>query len=644
MSDLLSDLKSSEPSVVCAAIQSLEIINPEALKANIVSLLVYPNAWVRCSAVRAMCHWDKTEAIRYLGAMLFSNKAMEKEVAVNSTIFFPFDQIEPLLLKFLTVERNQSLIQKAGVAFMANPDKATAYRLFEAKQATRGLRSSLIEAILMGVLNSLFQAELDTNPPEQQLKIINQEYEKKRTKLYINHFSAMLGSEDPSVRLNAALKLCELKKKNITEVDVLINEYLKTEEDITVINKVRVALYSNENKEASEKTENKNNLEDREKFLASINKDNYSNLIMSLLPNLKELSNSEQIKTINLVKEYGSQNESKYVLKCLDVDDYDVQQAVIDCVSKIDQDALKPHLPNLIKSESDQVKLASINAFALFDKKQALSILSQMMTSVRISQRKSALFCLENLDFASVSDIITSAVKQEKEKSIRQELYTVLLDNINENIFYDMYFHFMSATFTPSDKSEFKFFLNKYSEKLALQNPDKKKDDYWEIAETRLKEEREIIAQREAYRLEKIQSLIEDNDKKEKAELIKFGFICHGIGFILTILIWFVFMAPNRLINIQDYINRKTENETIVQDENQPPEPIPTSPIIVKGLITDSNAKNKQAMFLDNTGKKYLLTFSDENSMPEKDKRITAQVLVEDYENSVYIAEVINLL
>ena len=46
MSDLLSDLKSSEPSVVCVAIQSLEIVNPEALKANIVSLLVYPNACV----------------------------------------------------------------------------------------------------------------------------------------------------------------------------------------------------------------------------------------------------------------------------------------------------------------------------------------------------------------------------------------------------------------------------------------------------------------------------------------------------------------------------------------------------------------------------------------------------------------------
>ena len=198
MSNLLEELKSNEPSVVCAAIEALEAEEPQTLKAQIVPLLLNKNAWVRSRATRAMYRFDKSEALRYFGALLFSKKSIEREAALNNSIFFPFNQIEAFLLKYLTLEQDQNLIQKAGVVFMVNPDKSTAYRLFEAKQATKGLRSNLIASILVGVLNSLYQTKLEKNPPEIQLKNLQKEYESKKTKIYINHFSAMLGSEDSS--------------------------------------------------------------------------------------------------------------------------------------------------------------------------------------------------------------------------------------------------------------------------------------------------------------------------------------------------------------------------------------------------------------------------------------------------------------
>ncbi len=639
MSDLISELKSKEPSVVCAAIETLEVSNPEQLKANIVPLLLNPNAWVRSRATRAMCRWDKSEAIRYLASMLFSNKILEREAALNNSIFFPFNQIESLLLKFLTVEREQNLIQKAGVVFMVNPDKTTAYRLFEAKQATRGLRSNLIEAILVGVLNSLFQAKLDNDSPELQLKKLQIEYNEKKTKIYINHFSSMLGSEDSSIRLKAALKLCELIKKNVPGVDIIINEFLKTEEEATVVNQVRFFLDSDKKKLTTEDKKDVSTLDGREKIYSSINKDNYSQLIALLLPILRNLPEIEQIRIINFVKDYGDKSQSEQVLKCLETNNPDVQQAVIDCVCKIDQEALNPYLPNLIKSNYDQVKLSAINAFTLFDKPQALSILGQMMTSIKISQRKNALFCLESLDFASVSDIIIVAVKQEKEVSIRKELYNVLLDNANEEVFYEIYFHYMTSN--SNEKIELKSFLIKYSQKLASQNAGKTKDDFWENAEARWNEENENKAQREAYKLEKIQSLIAKDDRKEKIELVKFAFISHSIGFILTLLIWFGFMAPNAWFKTSD---KATEGIVTEEGKNQEVNLLPAEPITVKGVILEVSVQNLQAMFLDNTGKKYLLMFGDEKSVPETGKEITAQILVEDYENSVYIADVISLL
>lgn len=657
MSNLLEELKSNEPSVVCAAIEALEAEEPQTLKAQIVPLLLNKNAWVRSRATRAMYRFDKSEALRYFGALLFSKKSIEREAALNNSIFFPFNQIEAFLLKYLTLEQDQTLIQKAGVVFMVNPDKATAYRLFEAKQATKGLRSNLIASILVGVLNSLYQTKLEKNPPEIQLKNLQKEYESKKTKIYINHFSAMLGSEDSSIRLKAALKLCELKKKNVPDVGLIIDEYLNTEEDERVVNQVRLYLHSisssqseiptKESKEEVKDTEDKKEKDSqtsREAMYASINKENYSQIIQNLLTDLKNLPSSEQIRIIGFIKEYGSEKETDSVLSLLESQDNEVQQAAIECISKINQEALKPYFSNLMKSDSDQVKLAAVNAFALFDKAQVLSLLGQMMISVRASQRKSALFCLENLDFASVSDILVSAVKVEKDKDIRKELFTVLFAYPNEEIFYELYFYYMASN--SSEKAELKFFLTKYSEKLALQNIGRKKEDYWKTAEARWSEEKANVAQREAYKLENIQRLLKKDDSKEKIELVKFAFICHSFGLFLTLFIWFGFMAPNAWFyrNANNKENNKKTEETKVQ-ENQYADFLPTEPITVKGVVTEVSAENKQAMLYDeSTGNNYMLMFSDEQPIPESGKNLSVQIMVEDYENSVYTAEVINVL
>ena len=675
MNNLIEDLKSNEPSIICAAIEALENLNPEALKANIVPLLLNNNVWVRSRAARAMCRWDRSEAIRYLGSMLFSKNSIEREVALNHSLFFPFNQIEALLLKHLTVESKSELIQKSGIVFMANPDKATAYRLYEAQQATVGLRSDLINAILMGVLNSLYQAKLDPIPPYDQLKIIKKEYEKKKITTYINHFSAMLSAEEPETRFNSALKLCVLIKQNNSEAKRIVTDYLKKETNEKIINKIKEYLESNSihldtkitekkpeekpkekaERKIEEKTEPKQveNLQEstpqkietaqqREQLYPTITEENFSQFIPPLLPELKTYNNSEQIILLGLIEKYGGKQESQYAIKCLDSKDEGILQAAIDSVCKTNIEALQPYLPTFIKSNSDQVKLSAIKAFALFDKTQALSKLSEMMTSIRVIQRKNALFCLENLDFASASDIYITSLKQEKNKEIRNELFSVLYDNANEEIFYDLYFQYTSAK--AEEKEELKTFLEKYSDKLALQNKEKKSNDFWLEAQKRLDEENAIIEQREAYRLEKVERLRKEDDWKEKIELVKFTFICHSIGLALTLLIWFGFMAPKPWINLKEYISKnKTQQNEVTKNEKHLE--IPTDPIIIKGIITDVNTQTKQAMFRENnSGKTYLLIFNKADSLPEKEKNMSAQVLVEDYENSVYTAKVLNIL
>ena len=664
MNSLLADLKSNEPSTICAAIEALENIDPNVLKANIVPLLLNNNIWVRSRAARAMCRWDRSEAIRYLSSMLFSRNVIEREVALNHSLFFPFNQIEALLLKHLTVENQPELIQKSGIVFMANPDKATAYRLYEAQQATVGLRSDLINAILMGVLNSLYQAKLDPNAPYDQLKIIKQEYEKKKINRYINHFSNLLSAEEPETRFNAALKLCNLVKQNNSESKRIITNYLETETNEKIINKIKLYLESFsiklETKNIGKKPEEKpkeiseekqvetpsenipkkvETAKQREQLYPTITEENFSQFIPPLLPEIKTFDSSEQIIILGLIEKYGGIQESEYAIKCLDSKDESVLQAAIDSVCKTNLEALQPYLPTFIKSNSDQVKLSAIKAFALFDKTQALSKLNEMMTSIKVMQRKNALFCLENLDFASASDIYITSLKQEKNKEIREELFSVLYDNANEEVFYNLYLQYMSAK--AEEKEELKAFLNKFSDKLALQNKEKKSKDFWLEAQKRLDEENANIEQRETYRLEKVERLRKEDDWREKIELVKFTIICHSIGFILTLFIWFGFMAPNAwFISKETISNAKTQEET--EETNQVV--LPKDPISIKGYITEVNNQNKQAMFRDDSGKVYLLLFNETDTIPEAGKTLSAQVFVEDYDNSVYTAEVLNIL
>ena len=643
MSDLIAQLKSNDPSVVCAAVDALETVDLEGLKANIVSLLLNSNVWVRSRAARAMCRWDRTEAIRYLAAMLFSKNKTERDAALNHSLFFPFNQIEAILIKYLTVENEPDLIQKAGLVFMANPDKVTASHLYEAQQATRGLRSDLINGILMGVLDSLYKAKLEADAPIKQFKKIKLDYDNKRIKIYISHFSALLSSEEPEIRMKAAIKLCELIRQKIADVSNLIKDFLKKEKNEEVTKKVKEYLKTFSIDIPLEEAKIGTDTPEQRKILySSITNDNYSKMIPPLLPDIKKYDSSEQMVILKLIEDYGSKLDSEYVVKCLDSKDSSVLQAAIETLSKIDLEILQSYLPEFIKSESDSVKVSAINAYALSDKTQALCILDRMMNSVKLSQRKNALFCLENLDFASASDIYLSALKREKNEEIRAELMSVLYDNANEEVFCEVYFQFNAKR---NEDTDLKPFLERISKKLASENPNKKSDDYWNLAEARLLEEKCMVKQRELYRLERVQCLREDNSE-EKTELIKFAITCHSIGFILTLLIWFGFMAPSAWF-ISDNNSKKKHKVSLNQEfgftDDYSKEKFKTEYLNVRGKIEDVNVQNRQAMLLDYSGRKYLLIFHEGQAIPQPGLDFCAQVYLEDYSDSVYTAEVINI-
>ncbi|EKD80879.1 MAG: hypothetical protein ACD_39C02113G0001, partial [uncultured bacterium] len=228
-----------DPRVLSAAIEALEKHNPDRLKDLIVPLLINSNFGIRSRAVRLLHRWDPSEALRHFESMLFSNQETEKQAALYQAFFFPFKQIETLMLRYISVESDPEMIKKAGLIFMTNPERQMPARLLEVRQACVGIKQKLVDAILKGVLQSLYQAKIVNAAPEQMLQVLETHFKEKRIKLFIEHHSNSLKSPTAEIRLQSALKLSELARRGIDEARQAVEVYLPRERDLNNVRKIR---------------------------------------------------------------------------------------------------------------------------------------------------------------------------------------------------------------------------------------------------------------------------------------------------------------------------------------------------------------------------------------------------------------------
>lgn len=549
-----------DPRVLSAAIEALEKLSPERLREHIVPLLLNANSGIRSRAVRILYRFDPSEALRHFESMLFSSSEEEKQAALFHSFFFPFKQIESLMLRYISVETDSELIKKAGLVFMANPDRQIPLRLLEARQACVGEKYQLIDSILKGVLQSLFQAGLVNAEPAQMLEVLENHFREKRIRLYIERFSLGLKSGDAETRLKSALKLCELIRHGVEEPRSLISDFLKKEKDEKVVARVGQFLESGRlEPETARKIEPETvgksepetakafiDLlpEQRQKIYDQINRENYGQQMAGIIGFFARLPVEEQIAVLGIIERSGTRRETELMLRCLESDNADLLTAAIDALSVVNPEALHPLLPQLIKHRFDEVKVAAIKVFALFDKKQAISLVEQMLHSIRPVQRRNAIFCLAHFDYASVSQILLSALKNESDEENQQQIFSILLSNADEETFFQVYVEARSGR---SNRAE--LYARLYAglvAKIIAADPAKTEAGLFAAAEERLEEEKRSQNQRSAYQLEKIQKIRQESQKKSEPDpgLIRFAVVAYAIGAVLTALIWFLFMAP----------------------------------------------------------------------------------------------------
>ncbi|GAB4267118.1 MAG: hypothetical protein Kow0029_01390 [Candidatus Rifleibacteriota bacterium] len=609
-----------DPRVLSSAIEALEKISPDRLKDLIVPLLVNPNFGIRSRAVRLLHQWDPNEALRHFEAMLFSPVESEKQAALFHAFFFPFKQIETLMLRFISVEKDAELITKAGLLFMANPNGQSPARLLEARQASTGEKFNLIDGILKGVLTSLYQAKIVNATPEKMLEILENHFREKRIKLYIERYSLGLKSGAVETRFKSAIKLCDLIRYDIEEAKEIVSNFLKKEKNEEL--KAKVLQYFAGclpgKTYAKEKVPDKFDADSFHDHLINVNQESFPQIIKLAEQNFKDLAPQDQVLAIKAIEQFGNKANSQLPAKLLKSENAELLTAAIDCLSKIDPDQLLPYLPQLIKHNSDEVRESAIKVFSMFDKEQAIALVEKMLFSVQPVQRRQGILCISHFDFQSVSHLLLRAIRTEGDPENQQQICSILRSNADEELFYKLYADWKACKSTK--KELYEEICNTMAEQLSTGENAISKQKLYEVAIDKLEEEEKAKQQRQAYKLEKIQKIRENTDKKFTVDpgLVRFTIVAYSIGAVLTVLIWFLFLAPS-----QPVAEKRSKNR-ITRDKN-------SETSIVKGTVTFSDEK-KRVIELENlleNRKIYRIVFPDSyGKLPEVGEKFHAQVKV----------------
>ncbi len=581
----------SDPRVLSAAIEALEKHNPDRLKDLIVPLLINSNFSIRSRAVRLLHRWDPSEALRHFEAMLFSSLETEKHAALYQAFFFPFKQIETLMLRYISVESDPEMIKKAGLIFMTNPERHMPARLLEVRQACVGIKQKLVDVILKGVLQSLFQAKIVNAAPDQMLQVLEAHFKEKRVRLFIEHHGNALKSPEAAIRLQSALKLSELARRGIDEARQVVETYLPRERDLNNIRKIRYFLETGQleiqktqeparptppepavtpvvarvtqptppvpstvpatgkevktqEKPAVKRPLQEYTAQERQNLIVSITAENFEQYMVIIRPFFKDLDVNGQIAVIKRIERFGGQSDSELLIGCLQSDDQNILESSIEALSTINPEALHPYLPQLIKHRYDEVKLAAIKVFALFDKKQAISLVEKMLLSIKPAQRQTAIFCLGSFDYHSVRQTLIGAFKSENDSENLQQISSILRSNADEDTFFRIYVDYKACK--SSKRDDYEKLCRELATRIVDTEPSRTVEALFAAGEELVAEEERKKTERAAYKLEKIQKIRESTDKNVviDAALVRFTAVAYAVGAAVTALIWFLFLAP----------------------------------------------------------------------------------------------------
>lgn len=529
--------------VVSSAIEALERLAPERLTDLIVPLLINSNVSVRSKAVRLLYKIDPHEALRHFEALLSSDSEKERDAAIFQAFFVPFESIKSIVLNFIGIENNAALLKKACVLLLSNPSVDVARKLLEIKYVSTGKRAAVLKKILEGVVESIYKCKIVNKKPAQIMAELVAEYEQKSFELYAERIRMALKAGTVQARYKAAIMLHNWAEKGQDKAKNMLDSYLKQEQDQQLREKIADYLKINKTGLSTKEKKSEASSEKPKTILEIINSADSNNFASVFNKQINaKLDASEIIALINMSEKFGSSVELEKLTKYLKHDNSEVVSFAIDSLKKSNPDILHPFLPTLLKHESDEVKLAALNVFALLDKAQAISLLEKMTSSIKPIERRQAVFCLVHLDFSSVFQVLLKVTRKEKDTDSLEQIANFFRLNASKELFFKLY----SDWKLYPEQDLYEPLCKQIADSIAAECNVSTSDLYVQAADNH----KQILSskkQSKQYSVEKINRIRKKTEQEKTtidSSLVRFTLLAYTIGAILTAVVWFGFLAP----------------------------------------------------------------------------------------------------
>ena len=541
----------ADPRVLTTAVEALEKLSPDSLKELIVPLLVNPVHGIRSRAIRLLYRWDPQEAIRHFEAALFSDDPNDRNAALFHAFFFPFPEIESLMLRFIAIEDTPALLEKAGFLFRANPTPEEPLKLIEVRENCRGEKRRLVGGILIGVINSLFQAGLIRKTPEELTLELEEAYQRRKARQLIEGCRLALVSGDSDVRSQAALRLCDFVRLEYAEARAILDGWMKTEKEPGIRSAVQARLAAFDSKLIAgvELDLQQMQPEQRSKVLAGLDAERLKKIRPKLRDFMRSCTSEERLLAVQALGRVGDKTDAELITGYLTTSEPSVLSATINALGGLDLDVLSPYLPKLIQHPSDEVRAVALRIFSLFDKKQALSLVEKMFSSIQPKQRAHAISCAAQFDFPSVREMLIIGVQREQDPENISQYIAIFRENVDEELWMSLYRVVENVQGT---KQDLLLAFCREAAATLIADGHTAHDSLESLKNAvRSRIEADKVKSRSAqpvYALSNIQKMRRQQappaEQKGDPGLVPFAAVTFSIGIVVTALIWFLFLAP----------------------------------------------------------------------------------------------------
>jgi HEAT repeat protein len=414
------------PRVLLAAVEALERLNPDDVRSFIIPLLLHSSPGIQTTAIRLLYRWDPGEALNHFRAMLFGNLPSERQAALTIGYFFPFPAIFPSLLEFLSLENDPDLLKSAGRLFQVNPQPDVPHQLAEVWETTVGRKREQLGAVLLEVIRALSAAGLTELSPRDFLQSLREKIRERRLEAMVDHFQQTFESADQTEREIIISRMESFS--HFSPIRKLLVQFFRQVEELPLRTRIALILGLPPEQRSPEAGP----------AMKPVSAPN-SPLEISETASREELyrvlqtaGDDQKATAIRVLGSRGNPGDIEKLRTYLNHPAPGIIAATIEALSEMDSEWLSAFLPRLVLSGETAIRDAAIRALIHCDKRQALTLVEQLLGSGQHKGRSAGVFSLGFFDFPSIRELAAQALKMEENPDHFRYLGDLFLTHMNE--------------------------------------------------------------------------------------------------------------------------------------------------------------------------------------------------------------------